>query len=640
MGETSFQVDIAANAAGVLTAADSLDRLDVALERATAAAKTAADALKSGEASYNDAENAADKAAKAVERIGVAVEAQRGKLAKAIDMGDAASVERATTKLEAMLAAQAKAAAAADAAKGALDAEAKALEQLQSAATQASDEEKRLGTAIEQANAAAGTGKASEAAEALGKVGGPIGDAGRKIFGLADAWKKMQSTFGDKAPFVAAAAGVALVAAAVVAAGAAIVAGVVKLGMWALAAADAARSQSLLAAGITGSTDAGKELSDSIDRISSRIPVSTDELMNMSKQLAASGLKGKALETALEKTAEQAARLKFGPDFEKAMLSGSMQADRLQKNLAGIFKGLKIDPLLEKLSTVVALFDKNTAAGHALEVLFESLFQPLIDGAADAIPSLVSAFIALEIRVMRTMLALKIATQEYGPELRTIGDIASEAFSIFGTVVAGAAGVIWDFGVGVVRGVQAVMSLGQAAYDAGAAIVSGIAYGIGFAEAKIASFTTIGAQMVEGIASGIANGATKVIDAISRVSDGAVDAARAVLKINSPSKVFHNVIGLGIGEGIAGGIDEGATEIASSVEAATSPTNVSPPSASASKPSRGEGARGSGPDFSGATLNFTLNGVAGADDAEGRIRNIVLQMFEGDLDSLGEGSPA
>jgi len=634
---TAFQVDIAANASGVLTAADSLDRLDAALERATAAAKTAADALKTGESSYNDAENAADKAAKAVERIGGAVEAERGKLAKALETGDGASIEKATAKLDKMLASQAKAQSAADAAKGALDAEAVALDKLKSAATKASDEEERLGKEIKKANAAAGTGKANEAAEGLAKLGGPLGTLGQKAFGVAAGWNKLQATFGDRAPLIAAAVGVAAIAAALVVVGVAAVTGIAHFAAWAISASSAARSQELLAQGVARSVEGGKLLSSAIDDLAKRVPLTTDELLGMSQTLATSGLRGKALTDALEKTAEKAAKLKFGPDFAKEMLSLDRQTTRLKSNFTTLFSGLKLDRFLDAFSKVVDLFDESNASGNAIKVLFESLFQPLVDAGTDIIPTLVSAFIGFEIRVMRTMLSLKRVTNEYGPELRTIGDIASESFSMFTYVVGGAMGVLWDLATVVIAGVRAISQLGQAAYDAGSAVVSGIAYGIGFAEAKIASFTTIGSQMVDGIAEGISGGASKVLAAITGVADGAVNAAKKALGIASPSKVFNAEVGQHIAGGIAGGVDEGSSEIAQSIEAATSPTNVNVQSSPTSGGSTASGGRASGTSLENLTFNFY--GVKDAENARGSFVDALLSVLEGDLDSMGEGAP-
>lgn len=73
---------------------------------------------------------------------------------------------------------------------------------------------------------------------------------------------------------------------------------------------------------------------------------------------------------------------------------------------------------------------------------------------------------------------------------------------------------------------------------------------------KIEGFKSIGRSIVEGLASGIRNAAHLVTSAIGSIVDQARSAAAGLLKINSPSKVFRDEIGMSIGEGIAVGIDK------------------------------------------------------------------------------------
>ena len=141
--------------------------------------------------------------------------------------------------------------------------------------------------------------------------------------------------------------------------------------------------------------------------------------------------------------------------------------------------------------------------------------------------------------------------------------------------------------------------------------------------------------MVDGIAEGISSGATKVIDSITGVADGAVNAAKKALGIASPSKVFNAEVGQHIAGGIAGGVDEGSSEIAQSIEAATSPTNVNVQSSATSG-----GAASSAGSRSGVSLenvSFIFNGVKDAEAGRTSFESTLLALLEGDLDSLGEG---
>src|SRR5688572_4114151 len=97
---TSFAIDIDVEAGGVNAAASAVDSLAARLKDAGTAASQAAEAVKAGEAAYTQAEATANRAALAVEKIGLAADAQRGKLEAAMNAGDAAGAERAATKLQ------------------------------------------------------------------------------------------------------------------------------------------------------------------------------------------------------------------------------------------------------------------------------------------------------------------------------------------------------------------------------------------------------------------------------------------------------------------------------------------------------------------------------------------------------------
>ena len=77
----------------------------------------------------------------------------------------------------------------------------------------------------------------------------------------------------------------------------------------------------------------------------------------------------------------------------------------------------------------------------------------------------------------------------------------------------------------------------------------------------INSASQIGADIVAGIASGISGGAGRIADAAKNAATNAYNAAKALLGISSPSKLFADSIGLPISQGIAAGIAKGAPEI-------------------------------------------------------------------------------
>lgn len=72
----------------------------------------------------------------------------------------------------------------------------------------------------------------------------------------------------------------------------------------------------------------------------------------------------------------------------------------------------------------------------------------------------------------------------------------------------------------------------------------------------ISRVTTIGTQIVQGLANGIRNAASRVVSAITGVVQGAINAAKSLLGIASPSKVFAQ-FGEWTSEGYSIGIESG-----------------------------------------------------------------------------------
>ena len=70
------------------------------------------------------------------------------------------------------------------------------------------------------------------------------------------------------------------------------------------------------------------------------------------------------------------------------------------------------------------------------------------------------------------------------------------------------------------------------------------------------TLTTVGSNAMAGLASGIRSGSASVVSAMRAAAQAAVQAAKSELKINSPSRVFRDEVGVmvmrGFGEGISG----------------------------------------------------------------------------------------
>lgn len=650
---TEFVIDVDVAAPNAEAAAVALARVATQLTAAGEASKAAADAVKAGEAAYKQAEAAADRAAKAVEKIGLMAEAQRGKMKAALEVGDSGAYTRAAAAAAKLQQRQVEATTAANAAKVALQGEAAALDRLRGAAGGAEAAEAKLKKTHEAtkkaadgarraAEAAEGSGKVNEMAEAFGKLGGPLGSLGAKAFGLADGMKKLTGSMGSGGIYAAIAIAIVAIVTAVIALTAAVVIGALKITQWAVGLADAARTQGLLAAGIAGSVAGGAELAAKIDSLTKKVPQSAEELRGLASELAKTGLKGAALGEALEDAAIKAAEAKFGPEWSKQMLAIDKQTATFGSHIAKLFGGLKIDGLLEAFSKLVALFDETSVTGRAIKVVFESLFQPIVDGLAALAPKIVSAFIQFEIWVLKALIAIK----PFGSKIVLV----AEAFGILALIVGGllavlVVGIIMPFAAiavvltaviaGILWVVDGFMALGKSIEAAGGPM----AWLTGkFAEAvayiKAIDLGAIGTAMIEGLVAGIAGAAGKILEAMTGAVGGAIDGAKKLLGIASPSKVFAE-IGMQTAAGMAGGVDSGAANVQGSLEAL-----VAPPDAQAGGAAGGGSGKAGGAGFNFAGATFTFHGVEGAEDAEARFGVLLTRLLEGDAAQLGGEVPA
>jgi hypothetical protein len=645
---TSFEIDIGVNAGGVEAAAAAVTRLGDKLTAAGKASLEATQAVKDGEAAYKAAESTALRATQAVAKIGIQAAAAQGKLAKALDAGDSKAATKAYKELGRLADRHTAATKAANAANDALAAEAATLDKLSEAAKGAADAEGDLKKSLESSKAAAkqaeladaaarGTGKANEAAEAFGALGGPLGRVGQMAFGASDAMGKLKNSMGAAGPYIAVAIAAAAVAAGVLAVAAAAVKATISIAKWAVGLADAARSNRLLSDGIAGSVKGGRELDAAVASVGKQVPIAAEELRGMAADLAKTGLKGDQLATALESAAIKASRLKWGPDFAKQMLSLDSQAARLKANFSSLFAGLKIDKLLEGLSSLVDLFDETSITGKVIKDLFEELFQPLIDGFTGLLPKARTAFIQLEIMVLKALIAIKpygskimLVAKAFGVLALLVGGVVTLATVAFGVSLAMVAAAI-----GVVLGVIGAMVIATGLLikmfvDLANTVVNSLVAGFQTVSNFLEGFSLsqVGTDMVSGLAAGIANAGPAVLNAMKGVVTGAVSSAKKLLGIASPSKVFAEIGGY-TGEGMAQGVEGSTDTVQGAME-----TMVAPPIDAAG----GGDAAPAAPAASGggAVFNIEINAGGGdaqsiADAVRGAIQDLLTQAGGGVL---------
>lgn len=307
--------------------------------------------------------------------------------------------------------------------------------------------------------------------------------------------------------------------------------------------------------------------------------------------------------------------------------------EKLKKNTDGLFGGLKINKLLDGFEDLVDLFDETSVTGKAIKVVFESLFQPLIDGVTAFVPKMRTAFIQAEILVLKALIAIK----PYGSQILLVA-------KIMGVILLAAIGlVVAAMAVGVAIMIAfwtAVIKVGQAMQAATEAVIG---FGKGVVDYfQNTSLTQIGTDLITGLANGILGAGPAVLKALSGVVGGAIDSAKKLLGIASPSKVFAE-IGMNTAEGMAVGVEGGTGGVQGSLDALVSPpvppappleSLVAPPAA----PAQASGGSGSAPSLAGAT--FIFQGVQGAEDAVGRFEELLTRFAEGNLTQLGGAVPA
>lgn len=314
-------------------------------------------------------------------------------------------------------------------------------------------------------------------------------------------------------------------------------------------------------------------------------------------------------------------------------------SERLSKNFNRVFSGLKIQPLLAALDKIVSLFDEGSESAKAMSAIFESLFQPLIDGAAAFIPKIIAGFIQFEIMVMKAMIAIK----PFGSTIVLVAQVVGVAilavvavFAVLAVAIVGMAAVAGALVVGLAYLGVTLTGLAVGAAKFAADLISGPGGALDFLKLKfteIVAFLSsinlgdIGRAMIDGLIAGITGASAGVLTAMTGAVSGAVDGAKSLLGIASPSKVFAE-IGTNTGLGMVEGIDGSAANVQGSFE-----SMVSPPAAEAAPTTSGSSEGGGGRNFSGAIFNFY--GVEGAEDALDRF----LKLIEGDEAQMGLAVP-
>jgi hypothetical protein len=297
----------------------------------------------------------------------------------------------------------------------------------------------------------------------------------------------------------------------------------------------------------------------------------------------------------------------------RQLQSLSAQSERFGKLWAGLFGGLKLEPVLEAVSILVGMFDKANPLAQAMGGAIKAAFDPIAGIAVRAAYAVEAFALGVAIQATRIYLAVRPALDAFdglGLSLDT-ALFAGKAF----VVVAG----------GIAAALGAVLALALAVPVAIAAIPLTL-YTIGSTLVEWAR--TTGVSLVQGLIEGVTGMVGAVVSAVTGTVGAGITAAKDLLGIASPSKVFAE-IGTNTVEGFTNSVDAGASEAAGSMANLVGESAQAPAQAAASAPARAGG--------SGATVTIgsvTITGVEGAADIAPRLGELITRYLEDQAASL------
>lgn len=268
--------------------------------------------------------------------------------------------------------------------------------------------------------------------------------------------------------------------------------------------------------------------------------------------------------------------------------------------------GEAIMPALTQIGTLI--LDLATTLISALA----PVIQQIVEAVTAAMPTITAAiqFVANVLAVIIGVVVQVVsAFVSFGQTLVSAAQSAADFVSNVGSFLSGLPGVIWGFLTGALNNVaNFVGQMASNAASAGQQFLSNIGGALGGLAGRVGGFlgsaigqaasfvgqmaskasqagqqfmsnivstlsgipgrvASIGGQIVSGIASGIAGAAGQVVSALGGVVNQAVEHAKSMLGIHSPSRVMRDLIGKNIARGVAVGIEDETATAVSAVRA-------------------------------------------------------------------------
>ena len=432
-----------------------------------------------------------------------------------------------------------------------------------------------------------------------------------------------------------------IAAGAVAGIGIAIGGAVSAFGSLAFASANARREEALmleaqvsLQKGVKDSAAQSQMLQQVLDNVAPSSAAGRDALSKLALQLQKGGLRGAALEQALESAGKVAAvqgdaaatawaktaiatggniaalnklddaltKSGIAQQAENKFYSFDNSVAKLKENVTSLFAGLNIEPLLAAFSSISSLFDITTESGRSIQALIGPLGQSLADtatswvtGVKEGVQTAILWTLKLQIGWLKAKRWLKgLLPTEFGTNIK-MGEVMIAALAAgLGMLVVAVATAAWPFLLltaalyGAWAGLSALWDLicepdwADVWRDTTKFFSDGVQ---SIAELFLGIFDTVGEgvgkalqlgkDICMGLVNGIKSGVTWVIDAMRSLGEGAWKSFKGALGISSPSKVMqaggdHMVAGL------RGSLEAGRSDIDTAMRDLVDPTLATP----------------------------------------------------------------
>jgi hypothetical protein len=499
------------------------------------------------------------------------------------------------------------------------------------------------------------------------------GDMGGALSGLPGPIGQIASRFGALKGALAAGAivgGLAAIAAAAFAVIGATVALTAALARYAITQADVRRNELLRLEGLTMlrsaySRTAGSatEMQAAIDRVARSSALGRDQIAGMASGLHRAGLRGAAFRETMQSLATVEAALgqegarrfrgrliaegragrsaealermqaRFGALARRRGLALDVQTRKFHENISALFDDINIEGFLEGLQSIGELFSQNMVTGRALKAIVDTLVQPLINSITAGFPIVKRFFQGLVIGALIgaiAVLALRNKLAELFGDATILEGADAMRIALWGGVIAFGA-IALALGVATVAALAfgAAMLIPLLPLFATIAAIGLLIYA-GYRLVQwfgAQDWAAIGRSLVDGLVNGIRSAAGRVTGAMRDIARTARAALEGALGIESPSRVFAG-LGMQIPRGLAQGVERGAPIAAAAVDdmaSGTVPEGVS--AASSTSVSVGP-----------VTVLVQGGADVGGDELERRIVAALTRAFEGL--AIHAGAPA